>query len=170
MPKQRIHSRNKGGRGERELAKIFTAWWGTEFTRTPSSGAFATIMNRGDLNVAGDISTTDPKFPWVVEVKRHESVTVEQLLTAKKCLIFEWWQQASKSAKLEGKAPLLVFRKNNQPWLFAMYDLGLKIMPKGTHFYVVSPDFDGEIVIGVLSDLTSTDPQTWTQDSSMSSV
>lgn len=157
-----MNSRSKGQRGEREVRDILAKWWGSKFSRTPSSGAFATILQRGDLNVAGDVSTDDPSFPWVVEVKRHEKVTIDQILTAKKCLVFDWWKQVCSAAALENKKPLLIFRRNNQPWMFIMYDSEMRPMSApGTIMYIESEGFGDDVALGLLSQLTESDPSEW---------
>ncbi len=156
----KINSRSKGQRGERSCRDIFNKWWGPGFTRTPSSGGLATILHRGDLNVAGDISTTDPSFPWVVEVKHHESVSVEHILTAKKSPIYDWWKQASAAAMLEHKEPLLLFRKNNSAWLYMMQSKQAAQLG-GTRFKIVDSEFGAEVTLGLLADLCKTAPELW---------
>jgi hypothetical protein len=109
------NSRDKGNRGERAAAQEFKGWWGTEFARTPSSGGFATPQFRADWNAAGDLVTPDTEFPFCLECKWVEDWTMEQMLRNDGCLIFKWWQQTLGECPPD-KLPLLVFKKNNQPF------------------------------------------------------
>lgn len=109
-------SKVKGNRGENEVAKLFAAWWGAEFTRTPSSGGFGTKKFRKDWNSAGDIVTPDAKFPFCVEVKNVKDWDLSSLLTSSKCILWKYWEQAVEEAKESNKIPILVFKKNRGTW------------------------------------------------------
>lgn len=160
MPK--INSRAKGSRGERQVAKLFKDWWGSEFTRTPLSGGFATQKFRDEWNASGDLVTSDPTFPFCVEVKWVEGWSLEQMLSNKGCLIFKWWAQTLRETP-EGKYPLLVFKKNGQPFYCMLQCDTLKDhfggMPTFPWFrtYV---DFDS-VVILTLKDLFSLGKTAW---------
>lgn len=112
--------RDKGGRGQRQVAKIMSDWWGTEFTSTPLSGGFATKQFRDDWNAAGDIVTPDDSFPFCVEVKNAEGWNLEQLLLSEKGLIWKWWEQTVGETP-EGKIPLLAFTRNHKPYFYMVY-------------------------------------------------
>lgn len=114
-------SRDKGQRGERAVAKLLSAWWGADFTRTPMSGGFHTKKFRDEWNASGDV-VTPADFPFSVEVKWQEDWTLDQILTAPKCIIWEWWRQCASQCP-EGKTPLLVFKRNNWPWFCMMYEM-----------------------------------------------
>jgi hypothetical protein len=83
--------REKGARGEREVAAIFRAH-GFAAVRTPNSGGLAV---KGDL--AG--------VPAHVEVKRQEVARP-----------WSWWAQASSEAP-SGVMPLVAFRRERADWL-----------------------------------------------------
>jgi len=89
--------REKGARGEREVAAIFRAH-GFDCERTPNSGG---LKIKGDL--AGNI-------PAHVEVKRQEVARP-----------WAWFAQACADAP-SGALPLVAFRRNDSPWL-ALVDL-----------------------------------------------
>ncbi len=163
MTKKRLNSRAKGQVGERELAKKFTAWWGLPFSRSPASGAFATVhSHRSDLNMAGDLTVQDSRFPWCIEVKRVEGVSLEQLLTAPASLMYSWWEQANRSADQENKIPILVFRKNSGKWLFILPKSKLNSFTADTLMYCSSVKFKEDIVIGLLEDLfNKSKPEDW---------
>jgi len=138
-----INSRSKGGRGEREAVKLLKSWWGSEFSRTPGSGAFATITQRTDLNVSGDVSTPDPDFPFIVEVKWHEDWDLDQLIKSEKCKVWQWWKQAKDQAEGTGKLPLLLMKRNHNPWYYMMRGPG----HRGT-FRIADIDYSGDLEIG----------------------
>jgi hypothetical protein len=125
---KRKNSRAKGARGERAFARKFEEWWGTDFTRTPSSGGFATAKFRDDWNAAGDLVTPDPAFPFCVECKWVEGWTLEQLFNPG-CIIYSWWEQTKKETP-DGKIPLLVFKKNSSPMYVMIRDHELVQTPR----------------------------------------
>lgn len=158
--KKKINSRSKGKRGERALAKVFSEWWGTEFTSTPLSGGFGTKKFRDDWNASGDLVTPDDSFPFCVECKNAEGWHLEQLFTSPECLLVKWWRQSVNETPF-GKIPLLVFKRNRHPWMFFMalddMDFGLV-----AHFDANALVVDGEhLAIGLLSTLTKTPKEWW---------
>ncbi len=83
--------RDKGARGEQEVATIFRGF-GFECARTPNSGG---------LEVKGDLAG----LPGVhVEVKRQETARP-----------WAWWEQAAREAGQD--APVVAFRRNRSAWL-----------------------------------------------------
>ena len=155
-------SKDKGGRGERAACKLLTAWWGEEFIRTPGSGAIATILDRHDIGLTGD-SITPESFPFNVEVKWHEGWYVEQLLSDK-AKMWGWWEQARNQADYTSEKPLLMMRKNHNPWYFMMLldDMPFLEQFPGRVFQCTDPLQD-QVVIGLLSDLAKVDKKEWTE-------
>lgn len=94
--------RDKGSRGELEVAAIFRAA-GFDCDRTPNSGG---------LRIAGDLYGA--ALPYHVEVKRQE--------VARPWL---WIAQATADAPA-GAVPLVAFRRNHSPWL-ALVDLKAQV-------------------------------------------
>lgn len=90
-----INSKQKGARGEREVAEILRKY-GFEARRSAQY-----CGNTGD---AADITTN---LPYHIEVKHQETLQIDK-----------WWEQATHDAK--DKTPILVFRKNNQKWRVVM--------------------------------------------------
>lgn len=119
-----INSRDKGARGEGQVCTLLKKWWGSDFARTPSSGGFKTKKFREDWNAEGDIVTPDETFPFSVEVKWQEEWSLDQLLTAPKTKIWDWWEQAKRETASD-KLPLLVFKKNRNPWFVMMTENGI---------------------------------------------
>lgn len=150
-------SRDKGGRGQRAVAKLLKKWWGSDFASTPMSGGFATKKFRDEWNAAADIVTPDDTFPFSVEVKWHEGWVLDELLTSEKTKIWKWWEQCVDEAP-EGMIPLLVFKRNRQPWLFMMWESHMPDRPISRVFYIEVPkEFRrGEekwITVGQMDDL-----------------
>jgi hypothetical protein len=63
--------------------------------------------------VVGDLVTNAERFPFVVEVKRHEKCTLNTIINDRPSPIWQWWRQAQRDAERVGKEPMLWFRKNN---------------------------------------------------------
>lgn len=85
--------RDKGSRGEREVAAIFRAA-GFDLDRTPNSGG---------LRILGDLY--GQALPFHVEVKRHEVARP-----------WAWWEQA-RSESPPGALTVVAFRRSHSPWL-----------------------------------------------------
>lgn len=85
-------SRDKGARGEREALKLLGAELGEMLTRNLEQ----TRDGGGDcLCVKG----------WAIEVKRVESLSRPK-----------WWRQAVEQAARVGAEPMLLYRRNREPW------------------------------------------------------
>jgi len=111
------HSRRKGKRKEREVAKILQEWWGTgDFRPTPSSGGWD---KGGDFKMKGDIVTTDEEFPFCVEIKNNEAWKFSTSLVSTKSVLHKFWEQTREEAEISGLQPLTIFTRNHLP-LFAM--------------------------------------------------
>lgn len=83
--------RDKGARGEREVATILRGH-GLEVDRTPNSGG---------LHIAGDLTGL---AGYHLEVKRQETLRLPL-----------WVRQAVEEAP-EGAAPVVVYRQSGEPW------------------------------------------------------
>jgi len=158
--KKKINSRDKGQRGERALVKKFSEWWGADFHRTPGSGSFATRgFKHEDMSMAGDLMTTDKQFPFCVEVKWQESWHMEQLLKSDVCAPWQWWKQAVDESF--GQIPLLVFKRNRQPWYYMVgAQLARDFIP-GRRFILCEPSSGLEVAVGLASDLFKMSKQEW---------
>jgi hypothetical protein len=157
-------SRDKGSRGQREVAKLLSPWWGAEFTSTPMSGGFATKRFRDDWNAAADIVTPDETFPFSVEVKWQEDWNMEQLLTSDVTKMWKWWDQCIEEAPAD-KIPLLVFKRNRQPWYY-MIEEKKGTLIQGRSFKVLMPKrkkklCERRLKIGLFQDLLKTIPEKW---------
>lgn len=91
------HSRDKGKRGERELAAVLAMLTGANVRRRVR-------QHDGDADLTG--------LPgWSVECKRYA--------VAKPADLARWWQQAVQQAQAEDLLPLLCWRADRMPdWRF----------------------------------------------------
>jgi Holliday junction resolvase len=96
-----VNSRNKGKRGERELANLLQEHLGMGITRN-----LAQSRDGGhDLNLDG----------IALEVKRREELALR-----------EWWGQTLDQAG-DSRVPVLAYRASRRPWRFVLAgaDLGM---------------------------------------------
>lgn len=167
-----VNGRKKGQTAERKLAKQFSAWWGSDFARTPLSGGFATAKFRDDWDAAGDLVTPDKTFPFCVESKKVEGWTLDQLLTSDKTKMHSWWIQTI-GETATGKVPMLVFTKNRAP-TFVMMRKSDVVSSLGEVFrdwlhrcfeYRINlGDVHEVVVIFDLEDLLQTSKEKWLRD------
>lgn len=109
-----INSRNKGNTFERKICKQLTDALGTEFIRTPHSGAFATIHKKVESiqDMQSDITYDRSKLDWfkVIECKHYKTIRMYPDLWNPKSDLRQW------IATLEVIAPdndwVLIFQQN----------------------------------------------------------
>ena len=89
------HSRDKGARGEREVARLLAEELGTAVVRNLAQ---AREGGADLLGVGG----------FAVEVKRARRATPG--------LVRAWWAQAEAQAETAGKVPALLYREDRQAW------------------------------------------------------
>jgi len=102
-------SRQKGAAFELKMSKKISKWWGGTFSRTPGSGS---LHWGNDQRVAGDIVPPQGMdFPFVIECKKHEGFTIENVMlnTGEPS---SWWQQVITDSRRVGKVPMLIFSRN----------------------------------------------------------
>lgn len=134
-----INSRNKGSRAERNVAKLFEAWTGRTFAKTPSSGG----LQWKTTNSKGDIVCTKEGhfFPFCIEVKFHSDIRFEHFMLdfkgKKSNQIHDWWAQCSRDAKIAKKVPMLLMRYNGMPadLYFVVFDEAFARECLGLHNY-----------------------------------
>lgn len=118
-------SRAKGSNYERVIAKKLSPIWGGEFSRTPGSGS---LHWGSDNRVAGDIvAPPEVNFPFVVECKKHEGWTVENIMLDNG-EPKTWWAQVVTDCRRVKKTPMLLFSRNRAkdfvmvPYAKSLYD------------------------------------------------
>ncbi len=131
MPKP-FNSNDKGGKAEREVARIIEPWWQryestAEFVKTPRSGGWGKSRGRAvavGKEACGDICTNSDLFPFCVEVKWRENWSEQNVLDGKPTPPWGWWVQCIEAANEQGGVPLMWMRKNHVrgtrnsfPWL-----------------------------------------------------
>lgn len=122
----RKNSRVKGSRAELDVARMFSEWCGEEVRRTPLSGGWSNAR----FGVTADLVCANPAWPFHCEVKHRERWCLDDLVTGRRSdgteSVVQWWLQCVRScptvpgfagSKRFAKQPLLVFRRNRQPWL-----------------------------------------------------
>lgn len=117
----RKNSRVKGNRAELDVAEMFSRWCGEVVRRTPGSGGWSNAK----FGVTADLVCANKAFPYHVEVKHREGWALDDLVTGVRKehdkSIVQWWKQCIDSCPKDEveliKEPLLVFRRNRQPWL-----------------------------------------------------
>lgn len=85
--------RNKGARGERELARLLEDQLGLKVARNLMQ------WRDGGPDLIG--------LPVALEVKRCEQIRLK-----------DWWGQAVDQAEKASKTPCLAWRQNGKPWAF----------------------------------------------------
>lgn len=123
-----VNATKKGGRHEREVAKLWHDWSGYEFARTPQSGG----LHWKKAHTSGDIVCIDDshgvKFPFSIECKFYEELLllplIQGLIGKKSNKIWEFWVQSYHDALQSKKIPLVFMRKNG--------------MKKGLNFVMMS--------------------------------
>ena len=133
-----INSKNKGNRGEREVAEFMKGWAGYEFTRVPQSGG---LRWKSRENIAGDIICSDPKHERYcklsIEVKFPKEIAFEHLLLPtigrQTNKVNHYWDQCSSDANAVKKVPFLFIHRNG--------------MRKGTFFVVLPGSLFARMVV-----------------------
>lgn len=157
-------SRRKGSSNELAIAKLFKDWWGGEWARTPSSGGWATKDVREGFRTCGDVITTATDFPFCIEAKKQEGWHLEQLLTADKSLLYQWWDQAVEETP-DDMLPMLVFNRNHVERL-VMLDV-TTLRPSSLsfpHLILRGTRLGESLVIFRLSDLFEYDPSVFSRN------
>ena len=126
-------SKSKGNGGEREVARLLADWWPERelddgrrvvFVRTPLSGGWA---YGAEFKTKGDITTNAPRFPFCVEVKRHEGWSLARLLKSKPSPVWKFWRQCQRDARVAKAEPMLWVRQNRKPWLVMVRARAVKL-------------------------------------------
>lgn len=159
----RINSKKKGAKNEREICKVLQEWSGYEFSRVPQSGG---LRWKKTDNITGDIICSDPKgayrFNLSIEAKFHNDFRFEHILLPNaKVKILSFWEQALEDAARADREPMVWMRYNNMPkglWFIILrtkaFDCtkGLYSL-KSPVMHIVHPDHD--LTVFMSSDLTT---------------
>lgn len=163
-------ARTKGANFERNIAKSLEKWWGngSEFRRSPGSGAWSTIGAARDnfQATSGDIAVSDPNWPWTLELKKQEvgEWDVSSLLTSDKGPLSKWWAQACDECPT-GRSPMLIAARNRvDPLAFLLLDDFLNLCKDGLNClkcpYFIAKIGDQKLLILSLKEfLQNVDPK-----------
>lgn len=111
-----MRSKDKGNRGERELAKLLTKHFGKPFSRTVGSGNRWAQVEKANEAYLGDIVCPEG-FPFSIECKSgYERITLQSILAGNQ-QFRAFLDQAETDAKRVNKEPMLCFKQSRQPWL-----------------------------------------------------
>lgn len=126
-----FNSKKKGSDFERVTAKAFSNWWGVKAFRVPGSGS----LHWGEtMNVGGDVTfPPEARFPFVIECKKHEGWTLENIILNNK-EPKTWWSQVVGDALENHKVPMLVFTRNRaETFVIVPYNAGFECALEDGH-------------------------------------
>lgn len=106
-----LTSRNKGKRGEREIIAELQPVIDYAYSQMPPTCGQPPRLQRNSLQSDGGGCDLHNMPHFAIEVKY-----VEQQNPAN---IKAWWQQAQEQAT-DGRQPVLIYRRNNEPWKVMM--------------------------------------------------
>ena len=105
--KKRINSKDKGGRGEREIIALLQPIVDRVYR---VAGKLPPKLQRNSMQANGLGGCDVVGLDWLaLEVKRCETLLLDQ-----------WWQQTISQAK-QGAMPVLCYRQSKQPWRVRTY-------------------------------------------------
>lgn len=111
-------SRNKGGKWERDLKKLFEEYTEVTWERVRGSGAFD---KKGDIYPAYD------SFPFIIEAKHTENWNFHDFLSCKGIILNTWWPKICEECKLAGnRLPMLICKRNYIPPIICLNKAGVK--------------------------------------------
>lgn len=90
-----VNSRNKGSAYERSICQLFNLELGSQFN-------FKRDLEQYRSADHGDIISSDPTWPFVVELKRYQSGPAGGQIV--------WWTQAVNAATAADKLPVLIYK------------------------------------------------------------
>lgn len=104
-----LNARNKGANGEREVVRMLndviqkvlsSQAWDENVVKT----ALACIQRNQNQSAVGG-ADLNGVFGMSVEIKRVENPLIDQ-----------WWKQCTSQAERNKEHPVLLYRRNHQPW------------------------------------------------------
>lgn len=107
-------SKTKGSNFERKIAKDFSKWSGRTFYRTPGSGAWSSQRLGQNAQVGDIVAPEDMIFPFSVELKHHEGITLNNYMQSSG-EVPEFFTQNVGDAVRSEKVPMLITHSNFAP-------------------------------------------------------
>jgi hypothetical protein len=120
-PKKKKNSKRKGKRGELDVCDLFSKRFPEhKFSRVVGSGnrwAQANLTETAKSVLTGDL-VVPSSFKYCVEVKTgYPEIDLCSALDGGNAKIDSFLEQATKDAERVKKKPLLIWKKDRQPWL-----------------------------------------------------
>jgi len=104
----KLNSRDKGGRGEREVIALLQSIVNRVYQ---VAGKLPPKLQRNSMQANGLGGCDIVGLPWLaIEVKRCETLLLDQ-----------WWQQCISQRQNSSAMPVLVYRQNKQTWRVRLY-------------------------------------------------
>lgn len=104
-----VHARNKGANGEREVVHMLNSIIEQLLASQAWDDTVVTVarkcIQRNQQQSAVGGNDLNGVFGLGIEIKRQENVQIEP-----------WWKQCQEGAARNGELPVLLYRKNHQPW------------------------------------------------------
>lgn len=127
--KKRVNGKAKGNRTELSLAKLLTARFGEDFSRTVGSGARwsqAKLPKHAAEIFSGDLIV--PKgFKFALESKGgYEDIDLNSIFVKGNGTLNGFLSQATKDAERCHRKPILLWKKDYKPWLAFLQEEELK--------------------------------------------
>lgn len=126
-------SKNKGNRGETELAALLSSIFDGHFARVPNSGAMiggknnvrkATLSDTQNRIYRGDLIPPDHMLGFVCESKNYAEFRFHQLMTPGPCPQLDEWIGQTLDCVEPGDAWFVCFKIVRTAWFVAVPELG----------------------------------------------
>lgn len=122
--KKKVDGKDKGDRTERNLCKLFTDHFGTDFTKAPGSGAIGTVRfgrlpEHAMKTLTGDLCVPEG-FKWVIECKGgyEDKVDLNNVMDKDGIAqMDEWIEQTTRDSTTSGRKSLICWKRNRKPWI-----------------------------------------------------
>lgn len=156
-------SKNKGSNFELKISKAFSSWSGRSFYRSPGSGAWSSQRLGQNAQVGDIVAPEDLVFPFSVELKHHENVTLSNYMLSNG-EVPSFFSQNVGDAVRSNKIPMLITHSNYSPnylslplsnkFLTAFKDAGKHYIVTTVKFndYVTDEAITMDIIIVLLED------------------
>ena len=158
-------SRRKGANFERAVAKKLQQWWGngSVWRRTPMSGG--SVLKDG-FDLAGDVccNAADMRYHWELKNSPTKFTGLHQLMTAPKCAVWEWFNQAKVDCPKHRQIILVVNRPDEPTYCMADIDADCIINERLSDCNIKYMMFENDhthICIWLLDDMLKSDPNFW---------
>ncbi len=120
--KKKVNGKKKGNRLELQLSKILTKRFGQSFSRSVGSGnRWSQVSNmpaHAKETLVGDLCCP-VGFKFVVECKGgyEDKIDLNSILEGGCSQLDKFIDQSEHDAELSGKLPIIIWKRNNKPWL-----------------------------------------------------